>query len=280
MFTAAAAALALSASCGGGGTATSGPSSGGGGKTYLSPSLSAGGVRAAVTHSGGSPSITIHGGKLQPTTSIYTLPPVPTGWSDKSWVGPTDGVHTQFFRVVTDIDADDDDDYLVYGYWGGYGQGLSTVPKPFYWGKQVYTGNLGSLAGTATYTGGVAGTYTSAESGLYSGGQFTASLSITADFDQDKVAGTMTDFKLSTATATTPDNLRTDTETIRWVTSSISGRGFTARGPTGANWYGRFFGPSAGGAKPTGIAGYFEKETLNRGQDDAARLSGSFAATR
>jgi hypothetical protein len=90
-----------------------------------------------------------------------------------------------------------DTDWLAAGVW-------VTVPADplgdHEFGAYVYgsdpfaTGDLGGLGGTATYNGTAAGRYAEREGDDLRSGQFSASVSLMADFDADTISGSVSEF--------------------------------------------------------------------------------------
>ncbi len=275
MFAAAAiAVLALSGCVGGGGGGSGGPVVSGGPGT-LSPSLTARGVTATIVHNG-SPGIAIRKGGAIWTHEPHqdVLLPAPTGWYTETKQNAQGSAGTELFQAFTNINGDSDPDYLAYGYWSRSFPDSANDVQPFYYGKMAYTGNVGGLTGTATYTGGAAGAWQSANPNAPHG-RFVADIQMTADFNLEKITGRMTNIRETRTIGTHTPEFR---DPGVW-SAPISGNSFTGSGPYGGMYSGRFFGPSS--VHPTGIAGWFENvRSADRNSAYFANLKGAFGAAR
>ena len=213
-----------------------------------------------------------------------------------------------------------DQDWLVYGAWmttpdGGTGtHRIGTLFNgfdPYAGANSVFTvADDNALHGTASYTGGAAGVYVDGtESGL-----FTASASLTANFDVDgdgigddddyTIRGQIDDFRgtdgvfLGSDTEDMPNDPTQGGEND-WVVTlgqvdltgitagtipSTATAGSADGAPWAGTWNGQLFGAgdtATDGVAPTGVAGQFSAATAPAG-DPLARTTGvvgSFGAT-
>ena len=160
-------------------------------------------------------------------------------------------------------------------------------------GMDANTGQGSDLEGSATYKGGAAGKYAmqSTTDDSASGGHFTASATLTANFDAStdpvtidedgvSIGGTITDFMTGAVsrpnwkvTLTTPDTT---------VVGPITGAAATTVWATGGavdgegTWSANFYGEDDDD-HPTAATGEFNAAI---GGGDIARISGAFAATK
>lgn len=241
------------------------------------PGLTAGGATAGISHDGSNPVIKISKGSTEWTTPLSDgyFHTAPDGWSVAAKLAP--GNRQQFY-AVTDIASATDGDYLAYGYWSKYTPDSLAASgfQTFFHGSMPYGGNAAaqSLSGmTATYTGGAAGVYNIRNTDSY--GQFKADFELKASFGPGgSVTGSLTNLSHLTGDPAFAFG------NINNVGGRISGNGFAGNGPRGGSWGGKFFGPSAGGVLPTGVAGWFERissvEIGTSGRE--ALMSGSFGA--
>ena len=270
---AAAVALGLSACGGGGGGSGGGPSgpSGGGGPASTggkAPSLTAGGITLTLAEGGGNSVILrVDEGNTSWTNTLTHNLAAPSGWTA---ITRANNARTYRFHGVTDIASFTDGDYLAYGHWVENFSSPTEKPdfKPFFYGKQPYTGSVPASTATATYTGGAAGIYETGTPGTW--GYFSSDISLNANFGTGKVTATLSGFQILSALSPSFDFSDVTTEA-----ATISGGSFTQ-----ALWGGRFFGPA--GAAPTGAAGWFEGLTSaeSGGGTGSATLQGSFAAQK
>ena len=275
---AAMAALALSA-CGGGG---GGGSGGGGGPLTSGPSLTAGGVTARVSWTGG-PVLTISRGGAEWTGSPVPgdIQAAPSGWYSSTRLNSSHAA-TERFRLVAEIDSASDEDYLAYGYWNRIPLDSLDDFKPFYYGSMPYTGNVRRQTGSARYTGGATGVYR-LNGATAVAGRFTADVAINVSFGLNTEPASlqfgMSNFATRTS-AGTAAGPAVDGTGSRALIAEAAGSSFTGTGSFGgARWGGRFFGPS--GAHPTGIAGWFEKLRAEvKNSTNYVVLRGVFGAKR
>ena len=273
IFAAAIAALALSA-CGGGGGSGGGPtvSGGGSGQTRVF-GLKVQGVQADFLEGAGNTVNIV----ISKNNASWAFNPnhslaAPSGWTAATKLNPAPVTHR--FHVVTDITSFTDGDYLAYGHWSENFSRLTEFSgtegpdfKPFFYGKQSYTGSVPADTATATYTGGAAGIYKTGTPGSW--GYFKSNISLEANFGTGKITAMLSGF--SALSAISPSFSFSDVTTSA---ATISGSSFTA-----ADWGGRFFGPS--GAAPTGAAGWFDGLTsAESGGSGSATLYGSFGANK
>jgi len=186
----------------------------------------------------------------------------------------------------------EDDEFMYFGWWarqsesngewsfrtfhGPSGTGTS--------GNRSAAGDLEGLSGTATYTGVAAGQYSFAPLGSKpEHGEFTAKASLTANFTDSDVRGTIDGFSghpdwtvTLKSRAISGGSVPTGTsgDAVNAVTWEIDGEGVPAPG-TGT-WEAAFYSnlPNAQrtGVTPTGMAGTFEAEYHERGRMWRRRL--------
>ncbi len=186
-----------------------------------------------------------------------------------------------------------DKDYVTFGWWSkGEGDLNVALQSDVLWaGSDSYMSeHVGQLEGTATYTGGAAGRYEDRDhnaqtpSRTVTRGPFTGTVSLTADFDVDRIAGSVTITDAATLNLPTTVTLRS---------GPISGNAFgggvdwsDASSPSGS-WRGQFFGngkapdqsPGAFPA-PTHVAGEFTAWSGGAsGTGNYTNLHGAFGAS-
>ncbi len=284
---AAVAVLALSA-CGGSG--------GGGGTGILAPSLTAGGVTAAITHTGSLQKITITKGG-----TVWTDDP--SGFDEEEptshggWVWETDtklnapaATATERFRAVGTIASATDDDYLLYGYWAREPANVNDHLymrdyKPFYYGKKPYTGNVQGQTGRVTYRGGATGVAQETDTagdGSRVVGRFGIDAAVIVDFGSNTEAPELElrfvpdSFDLYYTDGSSGPNI-SGMDGVPEATAT--GPSFYSPGDSSGFkvWGGQFFGPS--GSAPTGVAGWF-RNLRTVGGSKGFLLHGTFAAKK
>ena len=184
----------------------------------------------------------------------------------------------------SDIEGNDDADYLAFGYWvwtrnvddpederGPFVGAAASGNDPY------EVGNVGSLQGQATYTGDAAGMY--AKEGTEARFQdFTADVQLTADFDDNEIYGAVSNGRDVATGALVFEGLAlqgADLQTegaafFRSNTKSvISGKYASGR------WGGQFYGNSSN-QSPGSVAGTFSARTPDRSES----LVGVFGAHR
>ena len=170
-----------------------------------------------------------------------------------------------------------DADYLVFGWWR-QAAGLTSVQTDVVWaGSDPYNAaSLAGLTGTATYNGGAVGHYEErklAASGRNSG-QFRATASITADFSNNLIRGSLTNILDATGAVNAgvvagntdlPNNLSVTLVTTGLSAPTFNGStsisvGSNPQSTTGS-WNGQLFGNGPAAQlvtqPPTGVAGEF-----------------------
>ena len=284
MAAAAMAAMLLSACVGGGGA----PGSGGGGASGGGGSSSFGqgtkGVSVAVSRASGASSPTFafeKGGTawtVSPSGQHALMGSGVNGWFGAAKTDAAGGSAQERIAAYSDIDAasgsTEDPDYLVFGYWNRIATGGNVNPVPFYWGPEPYKGDVtGGTNADVTYSGPAAGMY-NVKSNL-ARGHFTASASLTANFGAGTLEGTVSGFMFQTVT-TAPAPTSTATLTLSQI--QLTGPSFLGAIGNDGTWSGSFFGPSSGGADPTGVAGVFDGEiTTSAG---VTTVTGGFGAKK
>ena len=270
------AALALSA-CGGGG--------GGGETSTLGLSPSAGGVTAAIAWDA-QPVIKVSKGGTEWTHASDTSQQPPNAaWIAATFLDDSEDMATERFRAVAYKASENDEDYLLYGYWNRLPLAALNDYEPFYYGKTPYTGNVVERTGEVTYSGGATGVYQFKPStgSTTVDGRFSANVDIIVAFgmntDEAGLRFTMHGIEtLTSAGATGPGLNDVAYGTLR---ASASGRNFTGDGTNaGATWGGQFYGPSD--ADPTGIAGWFKTLRVGITGDPSnfALLHGTFGTRK
>lgn len=184
----------------------------------------------------------------------------------------------------SDIEDNDDADYLALGYWvwtrnvddpgdeRGFFVGAAAS------GNDPYeVGNIGSLQGQATYTGDAAGMY--AKAGTEARFQdFTADVRLTADFDDNEVYGAVSNARDVATGALVFEGLALQNADLQtegaaffrgYAKSVISGKYASGR------WGGQFYGNSSN-QSPGSVAGTFSAKTPDRSES----LVGVFGAHR
>ena len=159
-------------------------------------------------------------------------------------------------------------------------------------GMDANTGAGSALEGSATYKGGAAGKFAmqSTTDDSASGGHFTAAATLTANFDADSggndengvsIGGAITDFmtgdvsrpnwKVTLTAPDATDNVGPIADAVAtWKTGgAVDGTG---------NWSANFYGAEDDTMHPTAATGEFDAAI--GGNDDIARISGAFAATK
>ena len=216
-----------------------------------------------------------HDTRAQPRPPGYrmAIPPTPDA---PQWKGvehffrPASG--GRYYSVFhSDIENNDDSDYLALGYWA-WTPGPGGTRSPFV--GAAASGNdpfqvelVAAVAGRATYAG--------AATGLYAGGEapsafrgFGAGVKLTADFDENSIVGLVTDGKDSATGQQLFRELVLETAAIQdadaaFFRGDVSGllNGQTVEG----NWGGQFYGnglattdiPVSFAEPPGAVAGTF-----------------------
>ncbi len=273
---AAIATLGLSA-CGGGG--------GGGGTGALGPSLTAGGVTAAIEYSGGSPVITISKGDTEWTDNPGVPEAEPTGWEAVTKLNAPEAMATERFRAVGTIASATDNDYLLFGYWSRLSLDGMEDYKPFYYGKTPYTGNVREQTGSVDYNGVATGVVQeeSATSGANEViGRFNAVVArVRVNFglntDAPQIQLHLGAFEIINSNGSI--ELLPPSGTDGFATASATGPSFYDQGDRDGFkvWGGQFYGPS--GSVPTGVAGWF-RNVRTVGGSKTYLVHGTFAAKK
>ena len=211
------------------------------------------------------------------------------GSSDNTWTFIPDSDATV---AGVDLDAD----YLDFGYWvntATVGGETSYKAAAFYQGSDP-AGDVGSVTGSAEYTGGAAGLFTrktfadDGSSTLTSGGRFTADAELTAYFggtgvagdDQFSISGTINQFKDSAGKLIDPAwslSLMKAQGGTDWVNNASPPASHFSGSTTGeGEWSGNFYGDTGSGGTtvPPHVAGKFTG-AFNNGD-----VLGSFGASK
>jgi len=188
-----------------------------------------------------------------------------------------------------------DMDYLTFGYW------IQTMPMgdetkysvgTFFGGLPEFTaGSINALAGTATYDGSATGLYArkdlSIEDGSVVGtpaaaGQFSADVSLTANFGPHADYGTSENYMISGMVDNFQDasgdmiddwELKLNAATFNQSGSENAFSSNTGSGDMMGQWRGMFYGSDADSAMPSGVAGEFTGQFTN------GHVIGAFGAT-
>ena len=216
-----------------------------------------------------------HDTRAQPRPPGYrtAIPPTPDApqWKgvEHFFLPPSGGRYYSVFH--SDIENNDDGDYLALGYWA-WTPGPGGTRGPFVGaaasGNDPFqVGLVAAVAGRATYAG--------AATGLYAGGDapsafrgFGAGVKLTADFDENSIVGLVTDGKDSATGKQLFEELVLETAAIQdadaaFFRGEVSGllNGQTVEG----NWGGQFYGnglattdiPVSYAEPPGSVAGTF-----------------------
>ena len=200
--------------------------------------------------------------------------------------------------------------YASFGYWiqtNPAGEPVRIGSFHDFTGREKYELDSGStrvgaiVSGTADYTGGAAGLYAfydETEEGSYHG-QFTANVSLTADFAEDQISGTIKNFTATNSTgvvAPNSDTWQVDLEPTSFDDSGQIGSSTTTGDVTwtigqqehmhqGSRWSGNFREfvedtslTDASNAAPNTVTGQFSAYASDPSGDDFARLIGAFGA--
>ena len=177
-----------------------------------------------------------------------------------------------------------DTDYLAFGYWNKVAAARTSISDfvPFAYGSMPYGGNVSMLTGSAIYMGKAAGGYeyhtfdTMGEQRPSEYGHFTANVRLSAYFGGEggmsTIDGSVDMF--STQRITGVDDLPVLSGSLGLNRVEVTGQSFEGTTMGGA-WTGGFYGPSAMGALPTGVAGEFNGMLNNN-----AEVTGAYGATR
>ncbi|MCY4488204.1 MAG: transferrin-binding protein-like solute binding protein [Deltaproteobacteria bacterium] len=184
----------------------------------------------------------------------------------------------------SDIEGNDDADYLALGYWVSVRNvdDPEDQRSPFVGaaasGNDPYeVGNVGSLQGQATYTGDAAGMYAKAgtEPRLQ---DFTADVQLTADFDDNEIYGAVSNARDVATGAQVFEGLALQAADLQTEGAAFF-RGYTKSVISGqyasGDWGGQFYGNSSD-QPPSSVAGTFGART----QDRSESLFGVFGAHR
>ncbi|MYG38870.1 MAG: hypothetical protein F4162_07900 [Synechococcus sp. SB0676_bin_10] len=185
----------------------------------------------------------------------------------------------------------EDTDYRYFGYWlrgpdhaNGGGYDIYT----FAGGSEPYTGDTGSLTGRATYRGPAAGLYVKdADGGSSSTGQFTATVTLHADFgSKQTISGSMGDFRDGSrnlgwslgmgSTSINASKFSGTTHGVTYAGQNPVGQGDVYTGSAGniGSYDGAFYGSTEDNNYPYGVTGTFT------GTFDDGAVIGGFGASQ
>ncbi|MXX08085.1 MAG: hypothetical protein F4Z67_00260 [Synechococcus sp. SB0667_bin_8] len=185
----------------------------------------------------------------------------------------------------------EDTDYRYFGYWlrgpdhaNGGGYDIYT----FAGGSEPYTGDTGSLTGRATYRGPAGGLYVKdADGGSSSTGQFTATVTLHADFgSKQTISGSMGDFRDGSrnlgwslgmgSTSINASKFSGTTHGVTYTGQNPVGQGDVYTGSAGniGSYDGTFYGSTEDNNYPYGVTGTFT------GTFDDGAVIGGFGASQ
>ena len=175
--------------------------------------------------------------------------------------------------VYTDKMGNGDTDYVDFGYWfldyaadDHVGHFTHTFAR-----GSMPSGDVSAVTGSASYAGAATGLYVQGSGDDAVSGQFTASASLTADFDANTMSGSISDFKDASGEGLYPAwlvNLHSSAIDPAMGRTPLSLRGGTTGGGT---WKAEFHGDASAGAPGT-VAGTFDAHLVN------GSVGGAFAA--
>lgn len=174
----------------------------------------------------------------------------------------------------------DDAEYMWFGWWSRYTASSDSWAFQAKHGGTVALTDVSAATGTATYRGTAAGHYAINEpiSGQSALGSFTAAAQLVADFDNNNVSGSITNFSNAPDWSVTLNSGDitggTATQTTDGVTWSINGNP-TDSGSWEAAFYSNLPSGQSAGVVPYGIAGTFQADYGSTGE-----LIGAFGAHR
>ena len=206
------------------------------------------------------------------------------GWKGVEFQGESTTWH-HYVDLFSDIENNEDSDYLVLGYWLNERKERSTDPEPSDYGWLVAASgndpfelsNIPGLTGTATYEGPATGLYmlkanAAAEPEL---DYFNAQASLTADFGDasalGSVSGTITEGMTDGGVGLPELTL----EPADFTQSGTNFHGDTSGTGLAGKWGGRFYGNGASATDhPGSVAGTFGAKTAG----DLMAITGAFGA--
>lgn len=214
-----------------------------------------------------------------------------TNFPTEGWTGVALQTELSSYRfyaeVFSDIENNEDDDYLVLGYWvrerkvrtnSNYGLLITAGGNdPF----EESGDKLVALTGTATYEGPAIGLYMKKENDTAAPefDYFNAKASLTVDFGDATVLGTASG-TISNSVTNGGESLPELSLESTQINSSLSGYGGWLAGDTSGDgltgkWGGRFFGNGESATDhPGSVAGTFGAKTA----DDLQAITGAFGA--
>ena len=212
--------------------------------------------------------------------------------------GSTSGEGAWRFTPATNATVNvPDPDYLTFGWWRQQ-QGLAAAQTDVVWaGSDPYrTSNLAALTGTATYNGGSVGHFEqrTAQQTTVNSGTFRATATVTADFDNDLINGSLTGVAEDGGTSFLPNGVAVSLNNASLSAATFNGSATillnNVAQTTSGTFNGALFGNGAATqlvpSAPTGVAGEFAAFTGTRGMATGEtgtasaylNLQGAFAA--
>ena len=169
--------------------------------------------------------------------------------------------------------SEDDAEYMYFGWWRRKAAQYSYSAFSMTTGPAVSGGTgFAALQGSAIYEGAAIGQYSIPLGVQANHGEFTATARFTANFDTDRLSGTVSDFDVSSGWSLTlaPTAMTAGTVTPGNVSWTIDGNT-----QTGGMWTGTFHSelPTYAGHIPDGLTGTFDANYNN-----VARLRGAYGA--
>ncbi len=208
------------------------------------------------------------------------------GWKGVEFQGESPNWR-HYVDLFSDIENNEDNDYLVMGYWLGERKEKSADPEISNYGLVIAAGGndpfvrsiIASLAGTATYEGPATGLHMTKENAAAAPAfdYFNAKANLTADFGDasmlGSVSGTITEGMTDGGVALPELTL----ESADFTPSGGNFYGDTSGVGLTGKWGGKFYGNGASATDhPGSVAGTFGAKTA----DDLQAITGAFGAYR